>query len=842
MIRPVLLRSLLAVLLVLAAGGALASALAQPAAPQPAAAQPKDEITLERIMADPDWIGNPPEDPYWSDDGSAVYFFKKHLGSEHRDLYRVPIAGGAPALVADADLGRVDRPGRYSHDWTKKVWAREGDIYVKDLRSGSVRQLTRSEAVERDPLFLVGDREVAYRRDKTFFAYDLETGLERQVADLRLAKDPDAAEETTFLTAEGPRLYRFLGEKKEREKAERERARAEQQADPTRPPVPFYLGEDLEITDTELSPAGRWLIVALRKKNADEGKKDKMAVFLTDSGMVETKDVRPIVGTPKPETPKLVLLDLERHEQHGLDLSVLPGITEDPLKTLREAAEKARAAAKPPAPDEKKADKEKEKSKGREKEKDKDKTKAEPTPRAVRVRDLQWSDDGLHLALQAFSADHKDRWLVEVEPAAAKVVPLERLHDDAWINWYFNDLGWMRDGKAVWYLSEESGYSQLYVRPLDGKKRAVTQGSWEVSEVNLSRDGATFFLVTNKEHPGVREAYRVPAAGGALERLSTLGGMATLVVSPDDTKLLLLDSFPTRPPELFVQKAQAGAEAWRITDSTSPEFKAIHWTAPEIVPIPSRHVAQPIYSRVYTPAGWTADKRYPAVVFIHGAGYLQNAHQGWSDYFREFMFHSLLTREGYVVLDMDYRASAGYGRAWRTAIYRQMGWPELEDLEDGKAWIVAHKAVDSQRVGVYGGSYGGFLTFMALFRKPELFAAGAALRPVTDWAHYNDPYTSDILNTPDVDPEAYRKSSPIEYAAGLSKPLLICHGVVDSNVTFQDTVHMVERLIELGKTRDFTTAIYPVESHGFEQWWSWLDEYTRIHDFFADKLGVHPEH
>ncbi len=845
MTRHVLRPSLAVLAIALALPAALAQAAPPPAAPPPVApregAPPKDEITLERIMADPDWIGNAPEDPYWSDDGSAVYFFRKRVGSEHRDLYRVPISGGAPTQVADADLGTVDRPGRYSHDWTKKVWARAGDVYVKDLRSGKVRQLTRSAEEESGAFFLAGDREVAYLRDKAYFAYDLETGLERQVADLRLMKDPDAAEDETFLTEEGPRLYRFLREKKEREKAERERARAEQQADPTRPPLPFYLGEDLEIAAQALSPSGRFLVVALQKKKDGEGRKDKMAVFLTESGMVETKDVRPIVGTPKPETPKLVLLDLVRHEQHALDLAVLPGLTDDPLKALREAAEKAREAEKAKAPGEKKAEPAKEKGKET-KAKDAAKERAEPKPRALRLRDFQWSDDGLRFAFMAFSADHKDRWIAAVDPATAKVVPLARLHDDAWINWDFNDMGWMRDSPALWYLSEESGYSQLYVRPLDGKARAVTQGNFEVSEVHLSRDGATFYLVTNREHPGIREAYRVPAAGGALERLSKLGGMATLVVSPDETKLLLLDSFPTRPPEIYVQKAETDEEAWRITDSTSPEFKAIHWTAPEIVPIPSRHVAQPIYSRVYTPAGWTPEKRYPAVVFIHGAGYLQNAHQGWSDYFREFMFHSLLTREGYVVLDMDYRASAGYGRAWRTAIYRQMGWPELEDLEDGKAWIVAHESVEPQRVGVYGGSYGGVLTFMALFRKPELFAAGAALRPVTDWAHYNDPYTSDILNTPDVDPEAYRKSSPIEYAQGLQKPLLICHGVVDNNVTFQDTVHMVERLIELGKTRYFVTAFYPVESHGFEQWWSWLDEYTRIHDLFADKLGVHPEH
>src|SRR6185295_16303682 len=154
------------------------------------------------------------------------------------------------------------------------------------------------------------------------------------------------------------------------------------------------------------------------------------------------------------------------------------------------------------------------------------------------------------------------------------------------------------------------------------------------------------------------------------------------------------------------------------------------------------------------------------------------------NYFREFMFHTMLVRRGYVVIDMDYRGSSGYGRDWRTAIYRQMGWPEVEDYEDGLAWLVSQRAVDPARVGVYGGSYGGFFTFMALFTKPELFAAGAALRPVSDWAHYNHGYTANILNTPEVDPEAYAKSSPIEYAEGLSKPLLILHGMVDDNVTF----------------------------------------------------------
>jgi len=269
-----------------------------------------------------------------------------------------------------------------------------------------------------------------------------------------------------------------------------------------------------------------------------------------------------------------------------------------------------------------------------------------------------------------------------------------------------------------------------------------------------------------------------------------------------------------------------------VTHTVSPAFSAVDWTAPEIVPIPSTHVSRPIYSRVYTPPGPAAPGPRPAVVFVHGAGYLQNSHFGWPYYWRELLFHTLLTRRGYVVLDMDYRASAGYGRDWRTAIYRQMGHPELEDLADGVAWLAAHRGVDPQRVGVYGGSYGGFLTFMALFRAPDLFAAGAALRPVSDWAHYEEGYTSAILNTPEVDPEAYAASSPIEFAAGLRKPLLICDGMQDDKVFFQDTVRIVQRLIEIKKTRLFETAFYPVEHHGFREASSWLDEYTRIYDLF----------
>lgn len=862
---------------------------ADPAAADPVAAA--DEITLEKIMADPDWIGNAPESPFWSADGRSVYYERKRAGTKRSDLWRVDLGGKAEPRKLDAreKAAAETGDGSYSQDRRLKVYVREGDLYLREA-DGRLRQLTRTAAEESAPRFLLGDRRVAFRRGPETFVRDLDSGLEWQPAQLLLEKDPAAqGDDGSYLPVGQQRLFEVLRQRRQEADAARREAREAREADPTLAPLPWYLGDGVEALETSLSPDARWMLVLLAKKERDEGKEDDMPRFVTDSGYVETEKVRPKVGTDKPESPTLLLLDLRAHRRHEIDLSPLPGLRDDPLAELRKAAEAERKAAKDRRRAERRAlgdevseekaegkregegagaepekqttesggkaaDVEKREgtenqtaeaagTEGEEKEKaaEDGKEGKEPEARPVTVSNPIWSDDGSQVALQIESADNKDRWLARVDLAEARLVPLERLSDPAWVSWDLNQFGWLRDNRTLWYLSEESGWSHLYLRPLDdskGGKRQLTRGEFEVSSPVLSRDGRTFYVLANREHPGVYEVYRLKLGTGdpLLERLTRLeGGLSDFAVSPDERRLLYLHSKPTRPPELYVQDLSPGAEARRLSDTVSPAFAAVRWSEPEVVPIPSSHAGRPIWSRVYKPAGWTPDRRWPAVVFVHGAGYLQNAHKGWSSYFREFMFHSLLTRQGYVVLDMDYRASAGYGRDWRTAIYRQMGFPEVEDLEDGVAWLAAHRSVDRARVGVYGGSYGGFLTFMSLFRKPDLFACGAALRPVTDWAHYNQGYTSAILNTPEVDPEAYRKSSPIEYAEGLSKPLLIAHGMVDDNVVFQDTVRLVQRLIEL-KKENFETAIYPVEPHGFQEPTSWLDEYRRIYKLMEANL------
>ncbi len=307
-------------------------------------------------------------------------------------------------------------------------------------------------------------------------------------------------------------------------------------------------------------------------------------------------------------------------------------------------------------------------------------------------------------------------------------------------------------------------------------------------------------MTTSEEHPGERHVYTLPIDGGPRTKITSMAGSNQAEVSPDESTLGLVFSYSNKPPEVYLMPNAAGASATQITTTPTEGWRSFKWIDPKVFTFKARDGVD-IPARLFTPEmiGARRDPTRPGVVFVHGAGYLQNAHKYWSAYSREFMFHNLLASRGYVVLDVDYRASSGYGRDWRTAIYRHMGGKDLEDVVDGAKYLSAVEKVDPRRIGVYGGSYGGFITLMAMFTTPDVFAAGAALRPVTDWAHYNHGYTSNILNNPQKDAEAYRKSSPIYFAEGLKGSLLICHGMVDTNVHFQDSVRLTQRLIELRK-------------------------------------------
>jgi dipeptidyl aminopeptidase/acylaminoacyl peptidase len=759
-------------------------------------------ISLDQAMANPDWIGTPAEAAWWSWDSKQVFYKQKRAGSQLRDTFEaIP---GKPRLVSDAELGKLDSDHVvYNRGRTRAILLRNGDLFERDLKTGALTQITRGSNGLAAPQYSADGRSVQFRVGHEWLSWSRADHLVSPVALARAAKDPAAADDDA-MRAMQLRLIATLKRQKDDRDAGRERVEQERRADPTRAPGPIYLGDKIVIDGSALSPDGRWLLLATAPKGSEKGRIGKLPRYVTESGYEEFDDQRTRVGRNLPLAHTLKLVDLTTHTVRDLSFDVLPGIATDPLAAMRAAH------------------------------------KLEPLKgnRAVRVDDdgeqMAWNSNGTQAAVMLRAVDNKDRWLVTVDLAGAKLKPVHRLSDQAWINSGNNEFGWLPDNDTLWYLSEESGYSQLYTMTANGKARALTQGKWEASRVQWSADGATAYMLCNRKTPGAYEVCATSAKDGATRELTSLEGVEQFTISPDERKLLLHYSSSYMPIQLASVPAGGGA-ATRLTDTRTPEYKAREWIEPQYVQVPSIHAADPIWAKLYRPAQLEAGKKYPIVMFVHGAGYLQNVTRRYSIYFREQMFHNLLVEHGYLVLDMDYRASKGYGRDWRTAIYRQMGHPELDDYIDGVNWLAANQQGDLKNVGVYGGSYGGFMSLMALMRAPEVFKSGAALRPVSDWTTYNHEYTANILNTPDVDPEAYRTSSPIEYADQLRGNLLIAHGMVDDNVFYQDSVRIAQRLIELKKDH-WELASYPLERHGFVQPESWYDEYRRIYQLFERTL------
>jgi len=770
-------------------------------------------LTLEQIMSDPDWMGRSPQRWYWGDDNQTIFYKQKRAGSPLQDLYQQATSNKKAEKVKLAQMHVVsDMYAQRNNANTHEIYTFEGNVFVKELANLQVQQLTYTSAYEHSAMFL-NNGNVAYRVGNKFFEHDLSSNKIIELANLQLKADPkDAKSNDSYIANEQNDLIAYVALQKrnsELRKSQQEKLKAQNS---TITKSDFYLGAGQRVNHASLSPNGDKLIVSISSSKSSRVDSDIMPNYIAGDGHIKAKKVRHRVADNRQYNDELFLLDLKSGQKFPLSYDVLPGSDEDVLASVKTENYKREGKV----------------------------YESKKSPRNIHVMQasspIKWHENGKQVAVLLEAWDNKDRWLTTVNLMENKLESQHRLHDDAWINWSFNEFGWLNGDNTLYYLSEETGYSHLYSKSLKGKAKQLTRGKFEISDVSLTQDKSRFVFKANKKHPGIYEIYQVDIKSGKFSALTDLGGMNDYSLSPDDSKLLIEHSTVTMPPELYVQSLEDEATAVRLTHTVSEKFLSMPWTAPSVVAVPSSYQDEPVYTRVYLPKNFDkTNEKNRAVMFSHGAGYLQNSHLGWSGYFREFMFHSMLVQQGYVVIDMDYRASAGYGRDWRTAIYRHMGKPEVEDMSDGVNWLVENANVDRKRIGTYGGSYGGFLTLMSMFTQPDLFQSGSALRLVSDWAYYNHGYTSNILNTPEDDAIAYERSSPIYFAEGLEKPLLINAPMVDDNVFFQDTVRLVQRLIELEK-QDFETAIYPVEPHGFVQPSSWLNEYRRIFKLFENTL------
>ena len=739
------------------------------------------QLTVQSIMRGPALVGVPPAHVRFSADGKNVYFRWRDANTDTLvEDYRVAVAGGEPVRLAPHVVDTIPMAdGAWSPDLKRELVVLKGDIWLVD-RAGAKRRLTQTPVAESHPSWSADGRTVYFTRDDNAWSLDLTNGQEAQLTDIRHGPPPKPAAEAggqkQFLRDQQRELFDYI-----RRQMAAERLRADTD---TTGAKPMYLAERQSATRIDVSPDGRFALVEVTQRakgDTIEGRRVDLPLWITQSGYVETRRIRTKVGDVQ-STERTALVELATGKVTWVDSTA--GVRSAPRDALP----------------------------------------------------IAFSPDGRHALVRVATRDFKDDWLVVVDLPSLAMRAVVHRHDDAWLGVQFLGLGgwvgWLNDS-TVYYGSEETGWAHLYtVAAGGGAAQALTSGQWEVQDVTLSPDRKTFYLETNEGDHAQVHGYALDAATGRKTQLTNEVGRQDITVSPDGKTLAVVHSTANRPPELYFQKNAPGAPMRRVTESTTPEWRSFSWIKPEIVMVPARDGAQ-IPARIFHPMG--VPSNHAAVIFVHGAGYLQEAHKWWSDYFREYMFDHLLASKGYTVLDMDYRGSAGYGRDWRTAIYRHMGGKDLDDEVDGAHWLVHTLGIDSTRIGMYGGSYGGFMTLMAMFKAPGIFAAGAALRPVSDWANYNNGYTARILNAPQTDSIAYKQSSPIYFAQGLIGHLLICHGLVDDNVNFQDTAMLVQRLIELGK-RHWQLAIYPVERHGFVRADSWTDEYRRVLDLFEETL------
>ncbi len=765
-------------------------------------------LSVEKIMRDPSWIGSSPTGINWSEDSKTVYFNWNPENNPSDSLYKITLTNTTPQKVSKAERDAL--PPRFTvsnKDDSKRLINEGGNLHILDVKTGVRKNLINTLDRVTNASFSADGTKVFYQMNGNLFRLHLSSGELTQLTDFRQGNEqrgrpePRLSEQEEWLQQDQLAWIEVLKERKERRDLVAEARRSLNNDDSTGP-IALYSGSG-GFNNIGISPDERFVTYGIFEFSMDS-KRTGVPTYVTESGFTETLNARTKVGTEQGSS-KMFIYDTQKNESYELKISDIPGLNDKP-DYWNEYPENA--------------DKEYE--------------------RSVAPSGPFWSEDGKYAVVQFRSSDNKDRWIMLLDPETGGLKLLDRQRDEAWIGgpgtggFGGGSIGWMPDNKRFWFQSEESGYSHLYtVDVTTGAKKALTSGNFEVYDPEISKDKKSWYFTSNEVHPGERHFYRMPIEGGNREKITTLTGQSEVSMSPDEKHLAIRYSYSNKPWELYLMENKAGATPKQITNSLTEEFMSYDWMDPEVVTFKARDGAD-VYARLYKPRTGTSNGG-PAVIFVHGAGYLQNAHKGWSSYFREYMFHNLLAEQGYTVLDIDYRASAGYGRDWRTAIYRHMGGWDLNDNTDGAKYLVAEHGVDPDKIGLYGGSYGGFITLMAMFNEPEVFSAGAALRSVTDWAHYNHGYTANILNTPTQDSLAYARSSPIYFAEGLQGPLLIAHGMVDTNVHFQDVVRLAQRLIELEKD-NWEMAVYPLEDHGFVEPSSWTDEYKRIKKLFDENL------
>ena len=466
---------------------------------------------------------------------------------------------------------------------------------------------------------------------------------------------------------------------------------------------------------------------------------------------------------------------------------------------------------------------------------------------------LAWVD-ATHLVFDGESEDFKKYFIYIADAATGSTRAIHEIDEDKF--WSIPDWGeagaqpWPSpNGKWIAFLSDQDGWDHIYVMPASGGDAVqITKGHFEAWRPAWSHDSTRIAFDANVEdHPGDRVIgiARIgddPARATITYITTSPGTNIEPRWSEGDGRIVYQHTDTRNSADLFAIGTNVGAQPVRLTDSmpagidrskfVEPQF--VHYSGPD---------GQQVPGWLFVPKNLDRTKKHPAIIWIHGDGVNQN-YDGWHvqrNYAVYYSFHQYLLQQGYVVFAPDYRGSIGYGRDWRNGVYMDVGGKDAKDAWMSANYLKTLPYVDTDRIGVWGLSYGGFFTLIAMTDQPKLFRAGVDVAGVVDYVmYYSDPYhgdwTASRIGTPEQNPQVYANASPISHIDRLERPLLVLHGTSDVNVPYLESVWLIDEALKKGKGELLSYMMYPGEFHYFTRAHVLLDAWHRVDDFFAFHL------
>jgi dipeptidyl-peptidase-4 len=457
---------------------------------------------------------------------------------------------------------------------------------------------------------------------------------------------------------------------------------------------------------------------------------------------------------------------------------------------------------------------------------------------------VNWLPDGKTLAIQRESRDqrHLDLLFADIETGQSRVILRET--SSTWIELH-DELTFLKHSREFVWASARDGFEHLYLYDYEGHLlRRVTAGEWNVDDFRtraikgIDENKRLIYFSATEKSALERHLYSTSldtATPQLVNRITREQGLHSISMSADANFYIDTFNSSSQPNQVGLHGVDGTLVTYLLENRLDETHPDAPYVADNSVPefgVLSAADGQALHYRLFKPRHFDPAKRYPAIIDVYGGPGVQRVVDNWTG----SSFTQILTRAGYVVFQLDNRGSAFRGAAFQAPIHGKLGVAEVADQVLGARWLGSQTFVDPARIGVWGWSYGGYMTLMLMFKAPDVFRAGVSGAPVTDWSLYDTHYTERYLKRPADNPSGYENSSVFPYAQDLRGKLLLLHGMADDNVLFLHSTKLFRRLQDLGKP--FDVMVYPGAKHGLIRQHDGRHAYRTILGFFAEKLGT----